>query len=879
MKNKHNKHENITVIEKLKILISKLDNKQLDEILSPKKLKSKIEVRKNSVKRSKKTSGLSRKPKGKRQNPRNLGKIVISDRRLDKISQIYSTFFDIEEVEDIRSNLSLVTNYFNSLINDNGLTAGTKRFREVRTYTIKIIAGLKPEKVPKCLSLHKGNNWPSDLNPINRVMKRNNFDYYQRVRYFNSLMSLPRICEGRDSKLKFESKSITRTHLETDGFRSEIEQFKEWLPSYLSKVGIPTSSDPSKLYIDMKPHFYISSGPNSNLLKGANALITAHYDAKAVMMDDDVYRRLAKISSYCHFQWFIEWISDLSRLVPDNFEIGKLVASRLSVLKQPENKLRTVAIVDYYSQMVLRPIHQYVDDLAKSVPCSFVHDQDAGRELCKEFTTDPNGSPVSDDATDFTDRFHRKVQEALLEILFNKEFAHDVILLMTHRRFKTPDGRFIRYGAGQPMGAFLSFPLASMTHALYASFKAEAFGLDPSTDIAVVGDDIAFRKNGTAYEQYVLGMQHLGVDFNKFKGFTSVDNINIVEFCKRIYINGVDCSTISSRAVSKATNDFKACALLDQYLNIDQLKRLISLEMHSKYKENISRMYSLPSSITGLKTNNFKIGAISELIPKDLNLLEKLSERNIGTEALLLRVYNEIMSDIVNNELEMTYSRLFIDVIETEDKTTDELIDESDIIIPENQLLVVSDESDTETIRSLRNRLKKNLSSDLFPIDYSEIPIMHPLMVALYRLENIKAKGFINESFDIRLDEHSKQFTDLLSYSTLRLQDEEQIGGLLIDKSQQLASDLVTTSSSISDDARRKWINSLFVVSNTVIEALKTLRFENDSTLVATLYAERDLYDYDSPVVKTLMFERRDIVIMLPGNLIPGPSASSAETD
>lgn len=52
------------------------------------------------------------------------------------------------------------------------------------------------------------------------------------------------------------------------------------------------------------------------------------------------------------------------------------VTGRLSVIKDPECKMRVIAIIDYYSQFTLKPIHDQLLNLLRRIPMDRTYTQD-----------------------------------------------------------------------------------------------------------------------------------------------------------------------------------------------------------------------------------------------------------------------------------------------------------------------------------------------------------------------------------------------------------------------------------------------------------------------------------------------------------------------
>jgi len=100
---------------------------------------------------------------------------------------------------------------------------------------------------------------------------------------------------------------------------------------------------------------------------------------------------------------------------------------------------------------------------------------------------------------------------------------------------------------GQPMGARSSFAMLGLTHHMLVQFAA--LRLTRSTSVTwedryeIVGDDIIIFNKDLA-ESYLEVMEFIGVPINMSKSVVS-ENKPVVEFVKRVAINGVDVSPFS----------------------------------------------------------------------------------------------------------------------------------------------------------------------------------------------------------------------------------------------------------------------------------------------------------------------------------------------
>lgn len=124
----------------------------------------------------------------------------------------------------------------------------------------------------------------------------------------------------------------------------------------------------------------------------------------------------------------------------------------LSFINDPECKLRIIAMLDYASQLFLRPIHKILFKKLKNISCDRTYTQSPFHNWKVN-----HHAYWSLDLSAATDRFPVHLQTRLIEEIFNESrFADAWRNLLTNRKFLTPEGDAISYSVGQPMGAYSS---------------------------------------------------------------------------------------------------------------------------------------------------------------------------------------------------------------------------------------------------------------------------------------------------------------------------------------------------------------------------------------------------------------------------------------
>lgn len=525
-------------------------------------MKSFINKRKQIKTLPKKKLGL--KPKGNKLPNRGVKSLdsqpYISPETINNIVKVsYPLYKDIVTFEEYGDLWKKTLDLYNHLIKHRGPLQGTKRFKEIRTYALKHSLKLEVKPVP-CLSLNKA-GFPRDISHLKRF-------FYSKepleLQMANTILNLSRLSRCSMKIRQEDIDSISSGVDRNESYMEVIENFDKALPKLLKNLRIKRNLDPKSEFENKIELFNISSqGPNSKG-RNADAIQTAHLDAKAISNNMQLRKNLKNVLEEMGNDSLIEYILDLASSVED---CEKVYHSKIINVPNPENKQRIVAMVDYWTQQTLKPLEKFISRVERKVGNSFMFDQDLGRSRAKSFTEGGN-TPISLDGSSFTDRFPLELQLKVLKHLFNEDFATKVGKLMVERMFYVEDlGKYVKYEVGQPMGMNSSFHLANLAHALFAYWCC----LETNSEIddsAVVGDDIIFKSDVTG-EFYKDHMTKLHMEFSEFKGFTSIEGASIGEFCKKLYLNGIEISGYSPLPFSNIAKDYKYLITLKDHLKVD----------------------------------------------------------------------------------------------------------------------------------------------------------------------------------------------------------------------------------------------------------------------------------------------------------------------
>jgi len=268
-----------------------------------------------------------------------------------------------------------------------------------------------------------------------------------------------------------------------------------------------------------KYHLTTKSGPNGlamiSSLVDLSLLSERQIDLIKIVAGSDLVSKIEHLKSVSVPKWI-----ELFGLKP------KWVLSKLSLIYDKEAKVRVVGILDYWTQTALRPLHLRLFSLLKRIKSDCTHNQDHFR-LCLP----PKGPYYSYDLTAATDRFPIWFEKWVVSELVNKEYGDAWAELIADRDFKSPAASgSIRYGVGQPMGAYSSWAVFALSHHVVVLIAAKRAGKPSSwSDYALLGDDIVIADTSVA-EQYKIILSDLGVSISDTKSHVSKDTY---EFAKR----------------------------------------------------------------------------------------------------------------------------------------------------------------------------------------------------------------------------------------------------------------------------------------------------------------------------------------------------------
>jgi len=445
---------------------------------------------------------------------------------------------------------------------------------------------------------------PALLSPPIRELIRGGSD--SAISWSLTMLSLSRAIKGGSA---IDLKSITEPrpeHLKIE-FQSMIDALTAARGGFLRQMNVKPFDPSWSSY-----HWSMKSGPTGPALR--NALVDFQNLTPELRDDIKVLGGSAMEATMGRLSKVKDW-SEIDSVFTDTVKGNSL--RKLSVKDDRETKSRIFAILDYFSQTVLHPIHEQLFQILKQFP------QD------RTFTQDPCGFvPVaghsyhSVDLSAATDRFPVEVQELLIAALIGPTRAGAWRRILTDLPY-TLKGKDYRYAVGQPMGAYSSWASFTLAHHFVIWYAASLVGITNFKNYIVLGDDVVIGHDLVA-AKYKSILAVLGVEISDSKTHVSKDTY---EFAKRWFHKGVEVTPFPVPALLEIGTQYHLVyELLSQVMkrgfssrismslrNLDYISELLKiLGLKGRLLSSTALKFSLLAH-TPLKSGRLNPGEVGQL--------------------------------------------------------------------------------------------------------------------------------------------------------------------------------------------------------------------------------------------------------------------------
>lgn len=205
-----------------------------------------------------------------------------------------------------------------------------------------------------------------------------------------------------------------------------------------------------------------------------------------------------------------------------------LQLARICFLKEPAGKVRNVALFDWWSQQLLKPVHDWLFSLLAFLPTDATFNQEGA---LKDFGKECGETDIfSYDLTAATENIGQSLYTIVLTEFWGRISARSWLDLMVNRWFQLtpmeglrkeeqPKGP-IKYRRGQPMGALSSWASMALVHHSIVQFAAYRVSLFPFWKYRVLGDDVVIAGRQVS-ESYLEVCHALGIPISLPKSLES----------------------------------------------------------------------------------------------------------------------------------------------------------------------------------------------------------------------------------------------------------------------------------------------------------------------------------------------------------------------
>jgi hypothetical protein len=397
------------------------------------------------------------------------------------------------------------------------------------------------------------------------------------------------------------------------GAKHMVDEFIQFCHEFLSSA---PSSDFRRAYKDfLRFHdaeqserivgelFSVKSGPNGPLTPNAHLDWCTLHEAKTskgTTLLEEIRNLESELCKSAFGPISLESWDSWEEFSPSDISGGKEYSKypgKISIIREKSGKVRLVASPDYYSQKALKPIHDWLMALLRTIPMDCTFDQRAAVPKIGKWQ-DSGRTVYSFDQSSCTDLFPMVCQLPILSARFGEPIAEAVRTVMCDREWeiKLKPGRtkVVTWGVGQPMGLYASWPLMALAHHLLVQFSywrtsKGRKSKDVFRDYVICGDDIVIGSKSVA-ESYLKVVKTLGMKVNLTKshisgGKTWIDPVS--EFAKITIWKGKPLFPIRPNMVLRSMQDWRyAVPLILELSQLDGWKPKLSF-----FKKIVIRYY------------------------------------------------------------------------------------------------------------------------------------------------------------------------------------------------------------------------------------------------------------------------------------------------
>lgn len=340
---------------------------------------------------------------------------------------------------------------------------------------------------------------------------------------------------------------------------------------------------------------------------------------------------------------------------------------KIGLKQEAAGKVRIFAMVDPFTQWVLKPLHKRIFSFLRKIPMDGTFDQ--LKPLSKVRLETPK---FSFDLSAATDRLPLSFQKKIVGKLINQAYSENWATVLVGRPYYVKEAfkeaKLLHYNVGQPMGALSSWAMLALTHHVLVQIAAILSGTRiPFKGYGLLGDDIVIFDSNVA-KYYLRIMKILGLEINLSKSVLSPSGKGL-EFAKKTIFKGKDVSPISLKELSAA---LKTSASLVSFVkkynvNFSTIKSLLGLGYRSSSVTKRLKLFfiamSVPTDAHSFKTLLIRAyrkegtgpGSTIVTLIDSLRELLIIQQENLVKDSRALKVF--ITKSLVNDSIKELFNK------------------------------------------------------------------------------------------------------------------------------------------------------------------------------------------------------------------------------
>lgn len=429
-----------------------------------------------------------------------------------------STYFIVDS--QTKSEIRKLCEYLSGIAKDRGIPGFVAYLKATRQALFLYLSGESLVKRTSGVSLDN-QGFPKSLSPFKEIIQQEGPYRQMTLRFLTTVLASTRAL-----------KKITRPDLEPIRSPRVVVPSDRSLPSpvtFWKELGFKQwfkESSPRTVHF-RDYHFSTKSGPNGPALGSSIA------DLSLIFRNKRLFDSIKIVGGPKLAQRMDTLVQELEFLKSGHPQFPERKLRKLSIIPDKEHKVRVVAILDYWSQTALYPLHVYLYRILKRIPQDCTHNQG-------QFQSNMSNWKYfgSVDLTAATDRFPIDFITFVLGPILPKSYLEAWREIMVGLPFDFSFGKQkeqVSYGVGTPMGAYTSWASFAIAHH-YVMFSAcQRVGIKwKDAPYALLGDDILIGDQRLC-EEYKSIILDLGLNFSPNKTFESTE---FCEFAKRVFWRG-----------------------------------------------------------------------------------------------------------------------------------------------------------------------------------------------------------------------------------------------------------------------------------------------------------------------------------------------------